>query len=178
MSMLGVSFLNEIIKTCDKPDGILNMLRDRVITTLNDTHEEALVQDGMDIALSVYDKKAKTLEFSGAYNPLVIIRNNEMIELKADRMPVGIHVKDKNKFTSQKIDVKPNDKFYMFSDGYIDQFGGEKDKRFKMKNFRKLILEIHKESFGKQKELLHNHFENWRGKNSQLDDIVIIGFSF
>jgi len=178
MSMLGVSFLNEIIKICDKPDGILNILRDRVISTLNDTNEEALVQDGMDIALSVYDKKAKTLEFSGAYNPLLVVRNNEIVTLKADRMPIGVHVKDKNKFTAQKIDVKPNDKFYMFSDGYIDQFGGKEDKRLKMKNFKNLILDIHKENFDKQKELLSNHFKNWRGKNSQIDDIVIIGFSF
>ena len=178
MSMLGVSFLNEIIKSCDKPDGILNMLRDRVITTLNDTNEEGVLQDGMDIALSVYNKKTKILEFSGAYNPLLIIRNNEIIELKADRMPIGIHVKDKNKFTTKQIDVQPNDKFYMFSDGYIDQFGGENDKRYKTKNFRKLILEIHKENFEKQKELLYNNFLNWKGNKSQLDDIVIIGFSF
>ncbi len=178
MSMLGISFLNEIIKTSDKPDSILNLLRDRVITTLNATNEDMQVQDGMDIALSVYDKKNKTLEFSGAYNPLLIVRDNEMTVIKADRMPIGVHIKDKNEFTSQKIDVKPNDKFYMFSDGYIDQFGGEKDKRFKMKNFRNLILKIHKENFDKQKELLIRHFEDWRGDKNQLDDIVIIGFSF
>ena len=127
MSMLGISFLNEIVNVRNetKPDLILNHLRDSIKTTLSQTGKEGESKDGMDIALCTIDLDARKIEFAGAYNPLYLIRNGELVEIKADKMPVGIHMVEKESFTYNELEFEKNDCIYMFSDGYVSQFGGE-----------------------------------------------------
>ncbi|MDA3780069.1 MAG: response regulator, partial [Bacteroidales bacterium] len=178
MSMLGITFLNEIVNK--KPNlaanEILNELRTHIISSLRQTGMIGESRDGMDIALCIIDKKNKIIEYAGANNPLYLIRNNELLVFKADRMPIGMHRKAKSSFTNHIIDIKKDDRIYIFSDGYIDQFGGEEGRKFLAKNFKKLLLNIHKKTFSEQKQILINQFETWKGSRKQIDDILVIGF--
>ena len=176
MSMLGISFLNEIVSKegITQANHILNELRQYVKTSLKQTGKEDDAKDGMDMALYAINKDTLKLQFAGAYNPLFIIRDNELIALKPDRQPIAIHVKEKD-FTNTVFQLQTNDVLYSFSDGFIDQFGGEKGKKFMIKNFKKLLLDIHKKSFKEQKEILNNELINWSGNYDQLDDILVIG---
>ena len=130
----------------------------------------------MDISLSVIDNKNNKLQFAGAYNSLIIVRNNEIIETKADRMPIGIHRKYKISFTNKNIALNKNDIVYMYTDGYIDQFGGKDNKKFLIKRFRKLLLEISANTLPIQKQILLETINKWRKQIEQLDDITILGF--
>ena len=178
MSMLGHSFLNEIVNNykISQPGRILNRLRDTLKKALHQTGKMDETKDGMDIALCILDLSSKMIQFSGAYNPLFMIRNNEITELKGDRMPIGIHFDEKKSFTSHDLQLKKGDAVYLFSDGYVDQFGGLKGSKFKMEPFKKLLLEIHNESMEEQKEILDEELEKWRGDLNQVDDILVIGF--
>ena len=173
MSMLGASLLNDIARETVVANEILNQLRYRLKKTLHQTSEDNESSDGMDISLSVIENS--DLQFAGAYNPLIIIRNNEIIEIKADRMPIGIHRKDTNSFTNKNVELKTNDMLYMFTDGYTDQFGGDSDKKFLMKKFKNLLLEINNRNLSEQKEILHNTLIAWRGKTEQIDDVTVLG---
>ncbi len=177
MSMLGVSMLNEIVNKdiCHGASEILNELRNKIKSSLNQTGEKDEQKDGFDMALCIIDLENKKLEFAGAYNPLYLMRDNQLIEIKADKMPVGIHIKEKESFTSHKTDLEHNDLIYMFSDGYTDQFGGEKNQKFSKKSFKNLIKEIHNEPLKKQEEILSETFETWKGKLDQLDDVLVFG---
>jgi len=115
------------------------------------------------------------MQYAGAYNPLYICRNNELIEVKADRMPIGIYIKEKESFTNNEIDLENGDTFYLFSDGYADQFGGEDGQKFKSKNFKELLLEIHHKPMAEQREILNTTIDKWRGRWEQVDDIIILG---
>jgi serine phosphatase RsbU (regulator of sigma subunit) len=177
MSMLGISFLNEIVSRHEDvhTDVILNELRAQVIKSLHQTGKEGGSQDGMDVALYILDFKIMTLEFSGANNPLFLFRNGEMIELKADKMPIGIHTKAHEPFTRHNLDIKKNDMIYTFSDGYPDQFGGPHQKKFMIKNFKKLLAEIHKDPPEAQKQALVDYLNSWMSEADQVDDIIVIG---
>ncbi len=180
MSMLGISLLNEItgrkkeLTACK----ILDLLREQIKTTLSQTgkHEEA--KDGMDLALCIIDPERSVVQFAGAYNPLILIRNGEIIIYKGDKMPIGIHIGNETPFTNHIIEVKENDMIYMFSDGYADQFGGPEGKKFKSVPFKKLLLEISKKPLSRQKEILENTIEEWKGELEQVDDILVIGLRF
>lgn len=180
MSMLGISFLNEIVnvKNETKPDVILNNLRDSIKSTLSQTGKEGESKDGMDIALCAIDMQAKTIEFAGAYNPLYLIRNGELIEIKADKMPVGIHLTEKDSFTLNTIEFKKDDCIYIFSDGYVSQFGGEYDRKYMAKPFKKMLSIIADKPMDKQFEIIDKEFEDWRGYHPQVDDILVIGVKF
>ena len=130
MSMLGVAFLNEIVNRdlFTEPDIILNNLRDRVIQALQSKGVPGEASDGMDIALVSIDSKKNRLDYSGAYNPLIMIRNNEIREIRGDRMPIGIYEK-MVPFTKHEIQIEKGDIFYLASDGYEDQFGGPHGKK-------------------------------------------------
>ncbi len=177
MSMLGISFMNEIVNKSDttQANEILNQLRDYVITSLGQTGEAGEAQDGMDLALCVIDTNAMKIQFSGAYNPLYIIRNNELLEYKSDKMPIGIYREKSDPFNNQEIDVETGDALYMFSDGYVDQFGGAKQKKFMTKNFKELLLRINKKSMVEQKNILDNTIQEWMGEVEQIDDILVLG---
>ncbi len=184
MSMLGISFLNKIVleKGFTSPDEILNRLRANVIKALKQS-DKSKSKDGMDISICVIDYKQKTIEFAAANNPMYLIRNNELIEYKADKMPVAIF-DDMHNFNKITIQYEENDVIYMFSDGYADQFGGPKSKKFKYSNLKKLLLKIHTLPMSEQKQHLLEKINNWMdypdkytGKNYhfQIDDILIFG---
>lgn len=204
VSMLGISFLNDIISNYNNlsPDLVLNELRNRIKTSLHQDGKFSEQKDGMDIAICVVDYKKMTLNFAGANNPLYLIVNDEMlknrmpefvknpkikilsllqiknsnlVEIKGDRMPVGVHIKER-KFTKHKIQIQKNDMFYIFSDGFSDQFGGEKGYKFKTKNFKNILLSINKKNLPEQKLILNNSFEKWKKNYKQIDDVLVIGF--
>jgi serine phosphatase RsbU (regulator of sigma subunit) len=177
MSIMGISFLNQIIGSANLGNAadILNRLRRLVISAINKEKKETENKDGMDMAFCIYDFKKMQIDYSGAYNAMYIIRNGELLETKADRMPIGVHSRDKKSFTNKLVDIQKGDRVYIFSDGYLDQFGGPKGKKFMSKRFKRLLLEIEEYSMEKQKEVLWQRFIEWRGDIEQIDDIIIIG---
>jgi len=181
MSMLGITSLNVITKQLiiegkEKltSGSMLDMLKESVIKALSQKGLAGEAQDGMDIALCIFDENSRTVQFSGAHNPLFIIRNNELIIIKSDKMPIGIHRKVNNAFTAHNIDLEPDDVLYMFSDGYIDQFNNE-NKKFLSKNFKELLLNIYTKPMDEQYKILSNTIDNWKGDCPQTDDMLIIG---
>jgi serine phosphatase RsbU (regulator of sigma subunit) len=183
MSMLGISFLNKIILEDNtlEADRILNELRDDVVSSLKQTGKEGEARDGMDMALVVIDLQKMTMEFAGANNPLYMIRENELTETKADRMPIAYHT-ESNKFSNHLIQLNKGDLIYLFSDGYADQFGGPRGKKFKYKLFKNLLMENRDKPMQEIKEALENTIENWKAPDGpdgqiyeQVDDILVIG---
>ncbi|MCP4180134.1 MAG: SpoIIE family protein phosphatase [bacterium] len=176
MSMLGVSFLNKIVNedNITQADEILNKLRDNVIYALHQSGDNFESKDGMDISLCVINLKTRKLQFAGAFNPLLIIRENKVNSIKADRMPVAIYDM-MEPFSLHEREFKEGDMIYMFSDGYPDQFGGPRDKKFMVKRMKSLLLENSNKPMLEQKEILNKTIEEWRGKEIQIDDIVVVG---
>ena len=155
-----------------EPGEILDKTRELVISEFEEGKEK--VKDGMDIALCSLE--GKTLKYAGAHNPLWIIRNgsDEIEEYKANKQPIG-QFDNPTPYTTHTIQMNKGDQFYIFSDGYADQFGGEKGKKFKASNFKKLLLTIKGESMATQKQKLEQRFNEWKGELEQLDDVCIIG---
>ncbi|MBN2891969.1 MAG: tetratricopeptide repeat protein [Bacteroidales bacterium] len=187
MSMLGISFLNQIVNQeyRNKPEkltaaDILNRMREMVVTSLGHGMEDG-PQEGMDMALTIIDFENNKINFAGAYNPMLLIRDNELSIIAADRMPVGYHfIKKESDFSNKEIEYKKGDRIYMFSDGYQDQFGGPDGRKFSPKQLRELFWENHQLPMQEQRFLYENIFENWRNsplkKFRQLDDVLILGF--
>jgi serine phosphatase RsbU (regulator of sigma subunit) len=183
MSMLGISFLNQIVNEnkITGADQILEKLRTDVICSLKQTGREGEQKDGMDMSLCVIDFDNLTMEFAGAQNPLYLIRGDELIETKADRMPVAYYEQMTN-FKSQKIQLNQGDCFYMFSDGYADQFGGPQGKKFKYKALKELLVKVREKPMPEQKDILEKTIQDWAGGSGtgqtrfdQVDDILIVG---
>jgi len=177
MSMLGISFLTQIIgkKTDLKANEVLNELRNLVITALHQTGEIGGSKDGMDIAIYIIDEETQTLQFAGANNPLILIRNNELTHIKGDKMPIGIHLRGELSFTNNVIQIQKGDVIYTFSDGYVDQFGGEDGRKFMIKHFKELLLEIHHKPMSEQRQILDETLKNWHGNTPRIDDVVVMG---
>ncbi|MCB0476657.1 MAG: SpoIIE family protein phosphatase, partial [Crocinitomicaceae bacterium] len=167
------------------PGKILDKTREIVIQEFEKSEEE--VKDGMDIAVvsleqeqegegSLAQNSCSKLKYSGAHNPLWIIRKGaeEVEEIKADKQPIG-RFSNPVPFTTHEISLNSGDTIYIFSDGFADQFGGEKGKKFKAANFKNLLLSVQKESMDKQRELIDQAFEEWKGNLEQLDDVCVIG---
>ncbi|TVR72593.1 MAG: hypothetical protein EA408_06545 [Marinilabiliales bacterium] len=178
MSMLGIAFLNEVVNK--SPDDvtaaeILNQLREQVIASLHQTGKTGEAQDGMDISLFILDMENRNLEFAGANNPLLIIRNNELIEIKGDKMPIGIHDRANQPFTNHVVKLEDGDVIYTFSDGYQDQFGGPKGKKYMIKRLKQLLLDIHQKPMSEQVEILLMELEEWQGSFERVDDIIVMG---
>ena len=176
MSMIGFSQLNQIVneREITDTDEILNQLSDGVDKALKQSDQEDTAKDGMDIALVNVNNKKMELSYSGAYRPLFMVRDGELEEIKADKFPIGGSVEGM-KFTKQNIKMKKGDTFYLFSDGFPDQFGGEKGKKFMTKRFKELLLENIHLNMDKQKQILDKSLESWRGRLEQVDDILVIG---
>ena len=115
------------------------------------------------------------LEFAGANNPLVLIRDNEVIQVKGDKMPIGIHMRSDVPFTNNVMEYKKGDVLYTFSDGYADQFGGPDLRKFMIKNLRDLMLEVHKKPMAEQREIFNTTLEEWHGDSPRIDDVVLMG---
>ncbi len=175
MSMLGVSLLNEIIlnQGITQPDEILNRLRAQIIIALKQD-PESKIKDGMDMTICVLDRSRKKLFYSGAENPLVHISEGNLKLVKADKMPVAIH-EFMDPFTLHEVDLKQGDTFYTFSDGYADQFGGPRQKKFMSRNFRNLLLSVQDLPMMEQGIKINEVFEQYRSETDQVDDVVVIG---
>ncbi len=193
MSMLGISFLREIInkEKIISTDEILNKLRNEIIIALKQTDISEGQKDGMDMAIININIDTLELEYSGANNPLYLITKkdipnfenikdliengkNLLYEIKPNKMPIGIY-KRKGNFISHKIQLTKGDSIYLFSDGYADQFGGPMNKKFKYKPFKRLLLENADKPMNEQKQILETTFKNWKNNIEQVDDITIIG---
>lgn len=179
MSMLGVTMLNELVlaKNVVMPDQILNGLRDGIINALKQSVDEDNVKDGMDMAVCLIDFSSSTLWFAGANNPLYLIRDNELIHYRPDKMPVAIHY-NMGDFTLQKIDLKKGDCFYIFSDGYADQFGGPDQRKFMTRQLKEVLLKISGMPMIDQGVKLNELFTEWQGDNPQIDDVTLIGVRY
>ena len=179
MSMIGNSFLNEIIneRKIHEPAKVLDKLRENIIKTFRQKGEEGNTSDGMDIALCAINIKEGWLKFAGAFNPLYFVRSNELQEIKGDRFPIGF-TKDKEDvhFAGHKIEIRQGDSFYIFTDGYADQFGGPNGKKFMYKQFKNLLLSVQERNMQDQKTMLEKTMESWRGDLEQIDDILVMGF--
>jgi len=178
LSILGITLLNEIVlkREIDKASDILDELRENIKFTLSQTGIVGEHRDGMDMALCIIDYETMELQYVGAHNPLYLVRHEELIVFKADKMPVGIFIDDREKnFTNHRIPLQHNDTLYIFSDGYIDQFGGEKNTKFKSKSFKQLLMKLSKLPMKRQKELLIETHDQWKGERLQIDDILVIG---
>ncbi len=176
MSMLGISYLNEIVSKSrfDKSNEILNLMRRRIKKALNQTGKVNEAADGMDIALCILDTENNILQYSGAYNPLFLIRDGDLQIIKADKQPIAIYPREKD-FTYNEIEVKKGDVLYIFSDGYMDQFGGEKNEKLKSTRFKQILVEIHPLPMKEQKTMLNQFMDSWLGSNGQIDDILVFG---
>ena len=180
MSMLGSTLLAEIINTTEilQANEILNELREQVMISLRQTGQEGEAQDGMDLALCILDKENKELQFAGANNPLYIISNSELKEIKGDGMPVGISPEAGKSFTNHVLEIRKGDSIYMFSDGYVDQFGGSQRRKFKSNQFKQLLLDIQDKIMYDQKQILDQTINKWMNYNDgceQIDDILVMG---
>jgi serine phosphatase RsbU (regulator of sigma subunit) len=181
MSLLGISFLNEIVQRREitQANQVLNELRKQIRNSLRQHGQAEESKDGIDMAVCVIDEKNKTLQYSGANNPLYLIRDKngapELTEFKADRMPVGYYPGRFKTFTNKDIQLEYGDVFYLFSDGFFDQKGGTEGKKFLSKNFKELLIKIHQEPMREQKNILDKTIKDWMGDNSQIDDILVIG---
>ena len=178
MSIMGISFLNEIVSNgCPQlSNRILNQLREKIMEALNQTGEVNESRDGIDLSMCIINQDKTGLQFSGANNPLYIVRNNELMEIRADSMPVGINAVPEEPFSINNIEIRKNDMLYMFSDGFPDQFGGPDGKKFKYRPFKQLLMDIHKRKLNEQHTILKKTINNWMGDNEQTDDILILGF--
>ena len=177
MSMLNISCLNEAINAdkLSQPADILNSTRKKIIEHLSNDGSEEGGKDGMDCSLISFDFKNKKLVYAAANNPVWIIRNNTFISLASDRMPIGKHDKDSIPFTQHEFELNVGDMVYTLTDGFPDQFGGPKGKKFKYKQLEELLMSIAHKSMETQKQKLEEVFENWKGDLEQIDDVCIIG---
>ena len=178
ISILGISLLNEIMQSGVnlKANRVLNLMREKVMKALDQKGDSADTKDSIDIALCVIDCASNRMDFSGAGRPLYMVRNGILTEYKSDSMTIGIDPVQEKSFTNHTIVTSPGDSFYLFSDGFCDQFGGLTDKKFKYKRFRELIESVQGMSMTQQKSTLEKTFNEWKGKAQQVDDVIVFGF--
>lgn len=179
MSMLGVTLLNEIVngKHIIMPDQIIENVRNGVIKSLNQVADEESLKDGMDMAVTMLDFKKGLLWYSGANSPLYLIRDKELTHYRADKMPASIHYK-MHPFALHQIELKKGDAFYVFSDGYADQFGGPNHKKFMSVKLKETLVSMIGMPMLRQGEKLNEIFEQWKGNNPQVDDITLVGVRY
>ena len=195
MSMLGISFLNEIVRkqALIQANEILDELREQVKITLDQTGKDGETKDGMDIAFCIIDMEKKVLHYAGANNPLYIVRNSNLpkfdgsgrlkikendnyilTQIKGNSQPIGVYFKEKP-FTNNEIQLIEGDKLYLFSDGFIDQIGGPQNRKFMSQNFKNLLLNIHHKTMNEQLNILNKTIEEWALGYEQIDDILVMG---
>ena len=178
MSILGISFLNEIIQggVRLKANRLLNLMREKVMKALHQTGDNSTTKDSIDLGLCIIDKASGRLQYAGANRPLVRVRDNELTEFKPDFMTIGLAPLKENSFTNIIIDTRPGDVYYLFSDGFSDQFGERTNKKFKHGNFKILLQSLAGQTMEQQKKSLEQAFYDWKGSQPQIDDILIFGF--
>ncbi|MBL4715351.1 MAG: SpoIIE family protein phosphatase [Bacteroidia bacterium] len=181
MSMIGNELLNKIVleRGVYQPSEILNNLHEGVRFALKQDADDVKSKDGMDIALctiTMGENNKVTVEYAGANNPLFLFQNSKFEKITADKFPIGGEQREeKREFTNQKFELEEGDTFYIFSDGYVDQFGGAKDKKFMTARFRELLIENYGKNLNEQKEILDDAIDKWKEGFEQTDDITLIG---
>jgi ligand-binding sensor domain-containing protein/serine phosphatase RsbU (regulator of sigma subunit) len=178
MSIIGFELFRKItnIEGLSRPSDILNRLNEDFHVIFKDV-DNVVLRDGMDVAFCSIDKKNMILEFAGAFNPLYLIRDNKITEIKGDRFAIGLDETNfkEQTFKNHLIPIQQGDIIYIFSDGFADQFGGPDGKKYKYRRFRHLLLNLHRLPMDKQHEILENNVMEWRGQQEQVDDILVIG---
>jgi serine phosphatase RsbU (regulator of sigma subunit) len=178
MSILGISFLNEVLqsKINMKANRILNLMREKVMKALHQTGEKSSTKDSIDIGLCLLDCNSRKIQFAGANRPLVRIRDGELTEFKPDLMTIGLAPLRENAFTNVTIETKPGDIYYLYSDGFSDQFGEQTNKKLKHRNFKRLLESVSHMPMADQKDHLEKSFMEWKGREPQVDDVLVFGF--
>ncbi len=179
MSLVANNLLNKIVKekNITAPHRILNELLQELFIALRQDAEEIKANDGMDLSICLLNQDSQTLAYAGAFNPVLIARNYEIIELKTDKFSVGKHAYENNfKYSERSIQLQKNDVIYLSTDGYYDQFGGNNGKKLMRKNFYNLLQEISHLSKEEQVKKIEETFVRWKGGYDQLDDITVFGF--
>lgn len=177
MSLLNISIMRELIvdHNIQRPDHVLNTQRDAIIMSLNPDGAEEAARDGMDCALLCFDKKSGFLSFACANNPVWIVRGGKLIEFKGDKQPVGLYEGKHDPFTLCEFHLVKGDIVYALTDGFADQFGGPRGKKFKYSQLKEQVIGIHRQSMSSQLEKFDRVFEEWRGELEQVDDVLLIG---
>lgn len=177
-SMIGIALLNEIVggnKITD-PGKVLELLDKGILKAFENSESET--NDGMDISLITIDQKTKTIEYSGAYRPLILVRKSELFEYKATKTSIGFKDVENKTFDKTTLKFEEGDCFFMYSDGYPDQFGGPKNKKLKSKTLKQILIEGSPKDMNIQKEIIHTRFHEWMGSSEQIDDILVMGIKF
>lgn len=178
MSMIGLKLIEKTINedNIEVPSKILAVMNKELEKTFSrEKNIGTIIRDGMDIGLCVIDRQRKKIEYAGAFFPLYLIRDGSLTEIMADKIIIGMNP-ESQPYTDHEIDILDNDIFYIFSDGYVDQFGGSENKKFMYRRFRYLLLTIHNFPINDQKSILEENIKTWMGMNEQVDDMMVIGF--
>jgi serine phosphatase RsbU (regulator of sigma subunit) len=178
MSMIGLEIVEKTIneESIEVPSQILAVMNRGLEKTFSrEKNIGTIIRDGMDIGLCVIDRKRKKVEYAGAFMPLYLIRDGSLVDIIADKIIIGMNPEGRP-YTDHEIDLLENDIFYIFSDGYVDQFGGSENKKFMYRRFRYLLLTIHSFPINDQKSILEENIKSWMGSNEQVDDMMVIGF--
>jgi serine phosphatase RsbU (regulator of sigma subunit) len=178
MSMIGLKIIEKTINedNIEIPSKVLSVMNKGLEKTFSrEKNIGTIIRDGMDIGLCIIHRKKKKIEYAGAFFPLYLIREGSLIEIMADKIIIGMNPED-HPYTDHELDILDDDIFYIFSDGYVDQFGGSENKKFMYRRFRYLLLKIHKFPVEDQKAILEENIRSWMGSNEQVDDMMVIGF--
>jgi serine phosphatase RsbU (regulator of sigma subunit) len=177
MSMLGMTFLNEIVNIAGiiDPEIILHQMRNRIIDALRQRNQNSDTRDGMDIALCTLNTDDNTLWYSGAYIPLLIYRNGVLEEIAADKMPIGYHRTKNHSFRKHMLQLEAGNTIYLTTDGYGDQFSGGSGRKYLRRNFYRLLESVARQDIGSQQKSLENEFFRWKGAGEQIDDVTVLG---
>lgn len=178
MSILGISFLNEVMqsKKSMKANRILNEMREKVMKALHQTGDKSTTKDSIDIGLCLIECSTGKMQYSGANRPLIRIRDGELTEFRPDLMTIGLAPLKECAFSNNIIDTMPGDIFYLYSDGFSDQFGELTGKKLKHRNFKKMLEMLSFMPVARQKEHLERFFLEWKGNEPQVDDVLVFGF--
>lgn len=179
MSILGVTLCNEIVlnENITSPDEILNCLKGKLLRSLGEGRSPELIRDGMEGAVITIDESTGLLQYAGSYNPLLMVRHGELKEIRGDRIPIG-YSDVSRPFSLYELQLEKGDMVYLFTDGYADQFGGERNKKYMISRLRHYVTSISTFSVEKQKESLLNNYMAWKGIREQTDDVLVLGLRF
>jgi sigma-B regulation protein RsbU (phosphoserine phosphatase) len=179
MSMIGNTILNKLIPKYNKPAQILGKMREEVILTLEKSGETAQ-KDGMDIAFCAIDHAKNEVQYAGAFNPFLLVRDRQLTEIKADRMPIGFYYfgDRPNSFSNHTMELREGDAIYLFSDGFQDQFGGQRYRKYSSRKFKLLLQSLYNKPSEVQHDALHAEFNRWKGTEEQLDDVLVVGVKY
>jgi serine phosphatase RsbU (regulator of sigma subunit) len=177
MSIIANGILKEVVikKGIEKPSEILYVLDDELQLALNKQNNTEITNDGMDVSIAVFDFDTFKVNYAGAFRPMLLVRNNEFIEFEASRFPIGFYGDVVKEFTSKEVELQKGDTFYLFTDGYCDQFGGEEKKKFNRKRFKELLLTAQSMEMDEQESFLQYALNNWKQEENQVDDVLVMG---